>query len=96
VAPRQSKGKWHQHPLSQFVIENVKGGLTSVLVYAIFRAGEWAVEHVDVLIPIDNPASSRFLGQILSWGGAFAGAALWIVILIRTLQQFWADTRPRA
>ena len=76
-------------PLGHFLIENAKGLLTSSIVYALFRLAEWAVELIDRDFPLASPAASQFLARVFSWGGAFVASALWVMIAIKQLRQFW-------
>lgn len=93
MAPRRPQGDWKNHPLRQFIWENIKGGFASLCVYVVFRGAEWCVDRIDSILPLSNPEAAHFFGLVLSWGGALSGAALWTVINIRMLIEYWRQTR---
>jgi hypothetical protein len=81
--------RWANDPLVHFVVENAKGILTSFIVYALFRLGEWGVESFNKRFPLASPEASEFLAAVFSWGGALVASALWAVISVKQLREFW-------
>jgi hypothetical protein len=66
-----------------------------VVVYAIFRLGEWCVEAINARFPLASPEASEFLAKVFSWGGALVASALWVMVSIQQLREFGRSHRAK-
>ena len=51
------------------------------MVYAIFRGGAFAIQHINEMFMLDDKLPAQLLETLLSWGAALSSGATFFVIL---------------
>jgi hypothetical protein len=73
------------NPYIHFMISEAWAGLTSVVVYLLFRLASYVTQVVTIYLPLDDRAPSDFLERILSWGAALSASATFAIVTIYQL-----------
>ena len=73
------------NPYIHFMISEGWAGLTSVVVYLLFRAASFATQIVTDYLPLNDRARSDFLDLVLSWGAALSASATFAIVTIYQL-----------
>jgi hypothetical protein len=66
-------------PYFHFVVSEAWATAASGAVYCFSRLVAWLVQFVDQLLPLNDPAPLVFMERIMSWGGSFVTAAVFLL-----------------
>jgi hypothetical protein len=83
------------NPFIHFIISETWAGLTSVVVYLLFRTASFATQYITEHLPLQDQAPSDFLELIISWGASLSAAATFTAVtayqLLVLLKRLRAD-----
>jgi hypothetical protein len=79
------KDEVESNPFTHFIVSEIYASAAACLVYICARVAAFATEHVNQIMPVKDAAPLQFLEAVLAWGGAFATAAVFLIVTLYQL-----------
>ena len=83
----------NRNPYLHFIMSEMWTALAAIAVYGLFRFGAYATQHISDALPLTDSGPATFLEATLSWGGALAAGATFIIIslyqIVVLIKRLW-------